>query len=262
MFVILGGQAGPFAFPIATDEEEIVQTESRERFEHLLDRANAALVVCPLASDDPGFFAWLTQLIQRHAAVPFIAVLPPESRKARALGQEVTVAWLTEGPEHLLKELRRVAKPNPAGFMAQVANAARRAPAPLPQVARVLEGEPISRVEDLLAKLGFSRSYLYAAWRESCPAVKPKQFVDVVLLTRALILATRGQTHFEIAEALGVDESTLNRISRRLTGRLLARNVSPEGLKEALSMLGGFVKRIPDKAAGKENARRKSAQGP
>jgi hypothetical protein len=257
MFAILGEHGGSFALPVAADDEEIVRTLDRERFEELLEGASAALILCPLASDDPDFFAWLVQLVHRHQATPLVALAPLEAHTARALPQEITVAWRGDDPEDVLAESRRVARPDPAAFMAHVTRTAERAPAPFPQVMRVLEGEPISRVKDLLTKLGFSRSYLYATWREACPSVRPKELVDVVLLTRALTLATRGLTHFEIAQALAVDESTLNRLSRRWTGRLLARGAAIDELKEMLSILEDFVRRIPE---GKPDLGRRSVR--
>jgi len=193
-------------------------------FERAADGAGC-LVVAATQGVDPELIAGIARIRARSPRQPVVGVAVRDADVVRALvplGVDAVI-WTGEIEALLWTTLCRV---RARGLLDAAAQRLEAHPGPVPHLRTALcaalrSSEPVRSVEDLAAALGCHRTTLRHQWRRAFgPAceVAPSAFVDWTLLVRAYGEKRAGRKWSAVAEALGVHEHTLGRLSKRLLG--------------------------------------------
>jgi hypothetical protein len=218
----------------------------REQFEAALTDVPAAVVVVDVV--EPGFAAWFRALRLRYPATRFICLAPLHAPVARAVvrAHPDDVMWWsgdrTEAAE-FERRVKRLTTPSPRGCLDRMREGAEYLHLLATRVAvrRLCDVEQpaVSQVRILAREVvKASETKLREDWQKDFGDWTVKSVIDWTLWLRAACRFDCSDTvernRMRIAMTLGIHESTLNRISKRVTGKTFARSMAEPGLSRTL----------------------------
>ena len=156
---------------------------------------------------DP-YLKLLLSLERTCPSVPLMVITTFDSQNVRMLADVrlSSVVWTIDSGDHLSAEIARIRK------------LSRRIPPALLHALRLIEfGPTIRTVEELSRAVHCDATTLRRQWRTQCSAGGLKELVDWGLLSRACSLSEKGDSPLRAAHVLGIDQTTLARLSKRLT---------------------------------------------
>lgn len=149
-----------------------------------------------------------------------ITTFTPENARALVRVQLSSVVWTVDPPGHLRAEVARLRNkfrisPGSLTHLERVAPALARA-------FRLIEfGATIVSVQGLARAIHCDPTTLRRQWRARFTTGSLKELVDWGVLLRASYLASKGTTRLQAARSVGVHQTTLARIAKRLSGHSL-----------------------------------------
>ena len=213
--------------------------EAWEPFRDNASNAECGIVVVRRLSKDE-VFHHLRRLMYASARLRVVLVTESDPANSRNLKDILVdeVIWFEESPQSLIAAVERARVRSCLSGVAAAIDSATGLPW---LVRRALclacsERHSISKVSELAATVGCDSSMLRKQWRK---AVSPKadlrleDFIDWVLLLRAVEIKQPNRSWVDVASELRVHEDTLQRIARRFMESSL-RHLAAETTTELL----------------------------
>ena len=188
--------------------------------------ACCVVAVAWMHRDDAAREFWM--LRHRSPTTPLVLVTSRDADNLRALRHTTVeeIVW----PHEIESDLRgAVSRARDRGPLHRIGNALDTAVHLPPRLRTALRDacradRVPATVDELAALSGCDRSTLWLLWRratEGAGSIRLKDFIDGLLLIRAVARKSPGHAWSAVAADLRVHEHTLTRIARRLTGRSL-----------------------------------------
>jgi len=229
--------------------ESFLRTSCKRSFRSLLFGAPAGVVSVHLDPDDHAMIDWLRKVSLGCPLTPLLAVIPFEPSAVRAAAEIrwAEIVFSHEGVSELKKRLETVASPSPRSSLLRAEDACWSLPRQMGHVLRKIwdpQGPPVTDISQLLRGTGISETVFRRDWARYVGEARPKTFLDWALLLRALRHSNEGSPkNLSIAFAIRVHETTLDRLSLRLTGRRFSSNKTARGTEVTLREFSRWANR-------------------
>jgi transposase-like protein len=177
------------------------------------------------------------------------------ARQTAILGHDplTHVVWEEEGDVGLSRVLRSVECGHPLLRLFRILSTLQAASSPfLASVLRVILAEPrgVRSVVELARRLNVAESTLRYHWKRAFPKASLRRLIEWSILLRSAALSS-AMSRAHVSATLGVHERTLDRLSRRLTGKAYS-DASDEALAAAAFerwTIGTFDRERPRRSA-------------